>query len=106
MVFRGSALWKEQLQAFSATQDVICPDLAGLGDSAALTVPDTIEGHARSVLGLLDGLEIAGLDLLGHSMGGMIAQEMTRLAPPRVGNLILYGTGAQGVLPGSPAQRC
>jgi pimeloyl-ACP methyl ester carboxylesterase len=96
----GSAMWSSQLEAFRATRDVICPDLAGFGDSAALTAPDTIEGHARNVLVLLDSLGIAGFDLLGHSMGGMVVQEMARLAPKRIRNLILYGTGPQGVLPG------
>ncbi|CAN7725601.1 alpha/beta fold hydrolase (plasmid) [Ensifer adhaerens] len=96
----GSVIWREQLHAFSAAHDVICPDLAGFGDSSALTALDTIEGHARAVLGLMDDLAISRFDLLGHSMGGMVVQEMVRLAPQRVRNLILYGTGPQGVLPG------
>jgi 2-hydroxy-6-oxonona-2,4-dienedioate hydrolase len=33
-------------------------------------------------------------DLLGHSMGGMIVQEMVAMAPERVARLVLYGTGA------------
>ena len=96
----GSAMWSCQLGAFSATRDVICPDLSGFGDSAHLQAPDTIEAHARQVLGLLDHLAVARFDLLGHSMGGMVVQELARLAPDRIGNLILYGTGPQGVLPG------
>lgn len=96
----GSAMWSSQLAAFCTARDVICPDLAGFGDSADLMAPDTIEGHASKVLELLDSLEIAQFDLLGHSMGGMIVQEMVRLAPERVNKLILYGTGPLGVLPG------
>ncbi|MEM6987295.1 MAG: alpha/beta hydrolase, partial [Pseudomonadota bacterium] len=37
---------------------------------------------------------------LGHSMGGMIVQQMTAQAPGRVQKLILYGTGAHGAMPG------
>jgi pimeloyl-ACP methyl ester carboxylesterase len=96
----GSAIWTDQLTKFSRDRDVICPDLAGFGDSAKLTAPDSIEGHARCVLELLDSLGVLEFDLLGHSMGGMIAQELVRLAPDRVLNLVLYGTGPQGVLPG------
>lgn len=96
----GSAMWAGQRAAFAATHDVICPDLAGFGASAPLEAPDTIEGHARRVLALLDHLGIGSFDLLGHSMGGMVAQEMARLAPGRLRSLILYGTGPQGVLPG------
>ncbi|MBI1417922.1 MAG: alpha/beta fold hydrolase [Limimaricola sp.] len=96
----GSAMWAAQRAAFSATHDVICPDLAGFGDSAALQAPETVEGHARLVLDLLDELRVESFDLLGHSMGGMVVQEMARLAPGRINTLILYGTGPQGVLPG------
>lgn len=96
----GSAIWFGQLRAFAAMRDVVCPDLAGFGASEALSAPDTIEGHARMVFELLDSQGFAEFDLLGHSMGGMVAQEMARLAPERVRSLILYGTGPQGVLPG------
>lgn len=93
-------MWADQLAQFAPTHDVICPDLAGFGASAAHEAPDSIEGHAKAVLALLDHLGIDRFDLLGHSMGGMIVQEMTRLAPQRVNRLVLYGTGPQGVLPG------
>ena len=96
----GSAIWSDQLVKFSRDRDVICPDLAGFGDSAELTAPDTIQGHACHVLELLNNLGVSEFELLGHSMGGMIAQEIVRLAPDRIRNLVLYGTGPQGVLPG------
>jgi pimeloyl-ACP methyl ester carboxylesterase len=96
----ASAIWADQLAQFSQSHDVICPDLAGFGASAALEAPDSIEGHARKVLALLDRLGVDRFDLLGHSMGGMIVQDMARLAPHRISKLVLYGTGPQGVLPG------
>lgn len=96
----GSTVWAAQMAAFGHGRDVICPDLAGFGDSAHLMAPDRIDGHARHVLDLLDRLGVGAFDLLGHSMGGMIVQEMVRLAPDRIGRLVLYGTGPQGVLPG------
>lgn len=96
----ASAIWAQQIAEFSGFYEVICPDLAGFGASADLTAPDSIEGHARAVLDLLDDLKIDAFDLLGHSMGGMIVQEMVRLAPLRINKLVLYGTGPLGVLPG------
>lgn len=96
----ASAIWTQQMAHFSLSYDVICPDLAGFGASAHLTAPDSIEGHAQTVLDLLDDLHIAAFDLLGHSMGGMIVQAMVRLAPHRIKKLVLYGTGPLGVLPG------
>lgn len=96
----GSAMWADQLTIFSARYDVICPDLAGFGNSAHLIAPDSITGHAEDVLRLLDDLGIETFALLGHSMGGMVVQEMVRLAPDRIATLVLYGTGPQGVLPG------
>lgn len=96
----GSAMWTGQIARFSPSHDVICPDLAGFGDSAALTAPDSIEAHAHDVLALLDRMSVREFDLLGHSMGGMVAQEMVRLAPDRIRKLVLYGTGPQGVMPG------
>lgn len=94
------AVWAQQAAHFSASYDVICPDLAGFGESAHLAATDSIEGHTWSVLAMLDDLQIETFDLLGHSMGGMIVQAMVKLAPQRVSKLVLYGTGPLGVLPG------
>lgn len=96
----ASAIWADQLACFSPFRDVICPDLSGFGESCGLTAPENIEGHARQVLALLDQLGVETFDLLGHSMGGMIVQEMVRLSPERMGKLVLYGTGPKGVMPG------
>lgn len=96
----GSRMWTDQMARFGQCRDVICPDLAGFGGSSDLAAPTSIEGHARDVLALLDRLGADRFELLGHSMGGMIVQEMVRLAPERVRKLVLYGTGPQGVLPG------
>jgi pimeloyl-ACP methyl ester carboxylesterase len=96
----GSAIWADQIARFSPFRDVICPDLAGFGASADLTAPATIAGHAENVLALLNHLKVDKFELLGHSMGGMIVQEMVRLAPDRIDRLVLYGTGPVGVMPG------
>lgn len=96
----GSAQWAAEMRALSPYLDVIAPDLPGFGKSRHLPSPTQVEGHARAVLSCLDRLGVAQFHLLGHSMGGMIAQEMVRLAPQRVERLVLYGTGPLGLLPG------
>lgn len=81
-------------------QALICVDLPGFGNNADMAPIRTIEGYAHWVLDDLSLAGIAEFDLLGHSMGGMVVQEMVRLAPERIKRLILYGTGTVGALPG------
>ena len=64
-----------------------------------MTAPSTIRENALKVFELLDYLKIDVFNLLGHSMGGMIVQEMAALFPDRVNKLICFGTGSIGVLP-------
>lgn len=96
----GSSQWRAEVEALSPYLDVVTPDLPGFGKSNHLVSPDQIEGYARAVLTAVDSLGIDRFHLLGHSMGGMIVQEMVRLAPDRVNRLVLYATGPLGLLPG------
>jgi len=50
---------------------------------------------ARDALAFIDALELTRIDLLGFSIGGMIAQELTLLCPQLVRRLVLAGTGPQ-----------
>lgn len=96
----GSAQWEAELEHLRHRFDVVAPDLAGYGDASHLSAPGDIETHARSVLATLDHLGVERFHLLGHSMGGMVVQEMVRLAPARVQRLVLYATGPLGSIPG------
>ena len=98
--FGGAGHWADQLAHFNKSYDVIAVNLAGFGDSAHLTAPDSIEGHAEMIWRTLDDLGVDQIYLLGHSMGGMIVQQMTAMQPARVVKLIAYGTGPVGNLPG------
>ena len=52
---------------------------------------------------IIDCLKKKGINkfyLLGHSMGGMIAQEITKIVENQVLKLICYGTGSIGEVPG------
>jgi 2-hydroxy-6-oxonona-2,4-dienedioate hydrolase len=96
----GSSQWGEEFQAFSPHMDVLAVDLPGFGESRHLVSPDQIAGYAQCVLDCLEQHGVHSFNLLGHSMGGMVVQEMVRLAPQRVKRLVLYGTGPLGLLPG------
>jgi 2-hydroxy-6-oxonona-2,4-dienedioate hydrolase len=96
----GSAQWADQVEIFSKHFRVITPDLPGFGLNSAAEAPETIREFATYVLNELDRQEIGHFCLVGHSMGGMIAQEMVALSPERIDKLVLYGTGPVGSMPG------
>ncbi len=95
----GSAQWSAQIDHLGGSFDVIAPCLPGYGEAPDLPTCDRIDALADAVIALLDDLVIAEFVLLGHSMGGMIAQEIAAKLGNRVSRLILYGTGPVGLLP-------
>lgn len=95
----GSDQWRLQ-DPLASKRPLIRVDLPGFGRNAHMSPIDRIEGFSDWVLKELTGKGITRFDLLGHSMGGMVVQEMIRRAPARIRRLVLYGTGAIGVLPG------
>lgn len=96
----GSSQWDAQLPQLSQHFEVVTLDLAGYGMANSLAAPTDLADHARNVLATLDHMGIERFHLLGHSMGGMVVQEITRQAPHRVSKLVLYGTGPLGCIPG------
>lgn len=96
----GSAQWAAAVEPLRDVFDVIAVDLAGYGQACGRAAPDTMAEHARAVLATLDDLGVDRCHLLGHSMGGMVAQEIVHRAPGRITRLVLYGTGPLGSIPG------
>lgn len=95
----GTAQWQGEIDRFSARHDVIAPNLPGFGAAADRPGCDTIAGMAQAVFALLDALAVDRFALLGHSMGGMVVQEMARMRPHAIARLVLYGTGPLGMMP-------
>ena len=79
----------------AAGREVILFNNAGVGRSAG-KVPATVAGMATHALTFLDGLGVAGCDLLGFSLGGMVAQQMARDRPLSLRRMILVGTAPRG----------
>lgn len=95
----GAAQWSGLVEALSDLFDIVTVDLPGFAGAAGLPPPDTIGGFAEHVIATLDGMGIDRFVLLGHSMGGMIVQEIAHRIPDRVERLVLYGTGPLGRMP-------
>jgi pimeloyl-ACP methyl ester carboxylesterase len=99
--FLGSSnMWEPQINFFKDSFRVIAPALPGFGNSSAINSCNSIECMARAILNLLEKKEIKNFNLLGHSMGGMIVQEMAKIAGEKIIKLICYGTGPRGNMPG------
>jgi len=98
--FLGSSeMWKPQINFLKDHYRVIAPDLPGFGQSNKADPCDSINLMAKSILNSIDKKNINKFHLLGHSMGGMIVQEMIKLASDKVEKLICYGTGPRGEMP-------
>jgi 2-hydroxy-6-oxonona-2,4-dienedioate hydrolase len=96
----GPEYWHNQVDFLSHKFDVITPTLPGFADFNAATAISSISGFSDYLLNLLDDLDIEHFHLLGHSMGGMIAQQMALQAGDRIDRLVLFGTGPIGEMPG------
>jgi poly(3-hydroxyoctanoate) depolymerase len=78
-------------------------DAPGIGESSPYRWPQRMPGIARTVERTLDALGYDVVDVLGVSLGGVIAQQFAHQAPGRVRRLILAATGpGLGGVPGSP----
>lgn len=95
----GSDQWSHQAPLGNG-RELVCVDLPGFGKNAHQEPLHRIENFADWILEELTHRGVRKFDLLGHSMGGMIVQEMIHKDPERIARLVLYGTGAKGILPG------
>ena len=93
-------MWNFQKEFFSKHYRVIIPALPGFGESHNVKSLDSINKMARQIIDLLDQKNIDKFNLIGHSMGGMIVQEITKLIGDRVNKLICFATGPIGEIPG------
>lgn len=73
-------------------------DNRDIGKSQRATAPYAVADMARDALAVLDAAGIAKAHVIGHSLGGMIAQELALLAPQRVDRMVLSNTIARSDL--------
>jgi len=83
------------VDGIAAKQRVITFDNRGIGGSGGST-PDTVEAMANDAIAFIRALGFEKVDLLGFSLGGMVAQTIAKLEPHLVRKMILAGTGPAG----------
>lgn len=81
--------------ALASGREVILLDNAGVGRSTG-DVPVTVAGMARHAAAFLEGLGIKRCDVLGYSLGGMVALQMVQDQPSIFRRMILVGTAPRG----------
>jgi len=96
----SSEMWNLQKEYLSKHFRIIAPALPGFGESHNVKSVDNINAMAKSVFQILDKKNIKEFHLLGHSMGGMIVQEMVKISGERINKLICFATGSIGDIPG------
>jgi len=83
-----------QVPEFSKHYQVLIYDHRGLGRSDKPDVPYSTRGFAEDCAGLMDALGIKRAHIMGHSMGGRVAQWIALDYPEKVRSLVLSGTGS------------
>ena len=101
--FRGTIDWwdPEFLDYLAAHHDVIVFDNVGIGYSSG-EPRDSIEGFAEGAIEFIEALGLSTVDLLGWSLGGIVAQEIARCRPELVRKLVVAGSAPGGQIPDAP----
>jgi pimeloyl-ACP methyl ester carboxylesterase len=83
------------IDGVASERHVIAFDNRGVGRSGG-TTPDNVEAMADDAVAFLEALGLGTVDLVGFSLGGMVAQVVAQKRPDLVRRLILAGTGPAG----------
>ncbi len=83
------------VDGLATAHHVIAIAYRGIGLSSGLA-PVTIDEMTRNTIDMISALGFEVVDLLGFSLGGFVAQNITLKAPSLVRKLILTGTGPAG----------
>jgi pimeloyl-ACP methyl ester carboxylesterase len=91
--------WREQLPRLAELGRTIAIDQRGHGGSSNTSDPAgyTLDQLSDDLDEALDLLGIDHCDLLGHSMGGMVALRLVLARPERISSLVLMDTAARGM---------
>ena len=83
--------WRHLIPSLSNQCHVLAPDLPGFGRSAPLQQGHGIPSYVQVLTELLDMQGLGRVALIGHSLGGIVAQSMALAVPERVERLVLIG---------------
>src|SRR5271156_270258 len=81
--------------SLAAQREVILVDNVGVASSTGET-PSAVAAMAKDCVDFCEALGLKKLDVLGFSLGGMIAQQLASQHPDMIRRMILVGTGPRG----------
>ncbi len=90
----SSQVWSEQLSSFDGQVNSWAMDLPGHGKSEGSLLSSVLD-MAEFINDFIEELSLGKFVLVGHSMGGAIAQEFALHYPEKLMGLILIGSGAR-----------
>ena len=85
----GLTEWPEILDDLAQHYDVIVPDLPGFGLSEAPSFVDDISDVAYLLMDMLEQMDLRGVRVVGHSLGGWAGLEMAVRSCARIHSLAL-----------------
>ena len=98
-------MWEATQRRLSARSRAIAFDAPGMGRSRATLAPLPLPAVSWMLCQMLDRLGYDRVDVVGYSLGGVMAQQLARSAPHRVRRLALVGTSCGwGSAPPEPVQ--
>lgn len=103
MRFRGTIDWwdPEFIDRLAQDRDVILFDNVGIGYTSG-EVRDTSEGFADGAIEFIEALGLTRVDLLGWSLGGIVAHHVALRRPDLIRKIVVAGSSGPGVAPGTP----
>ena len=93
---RGSG-WGPQVHGLKKSCSIVTFDNRGIGRSVPCSGPITVETMADDAIAVLDHMGWSTAHIAGHSLGGVVAQQLALNHPKRVDSLSLFCTFARGV---------
>jgi 3-oxoadipate enol-lactonase len=88
--------WEPVAEGLAESFEIVLIDNRGIGESDAPPGPYTAAEMAADVVAVMDEAGVETADVVGTSLGGMIAQELALSAPERVRKLVLVCTTPGG----------
>lgn len=98
-------MFDPQLAALAGSYRILTWDLRGHGQSQPAGAPFTIARAVGDLLAILDQIGVRRAALVGHSLGGIIAQELALRVPDRVTAVAAYGCSCTTLPLARPAAR-
>jgi pimeloyl-ACP methyl ester carboxylesterase len=87
----ASENWRNNIDALARDASVYAIDLVNMGKSQRVGGPDAgLSASAKRIISIMDALNLAEADIIGHSHGGAVALMLAALRPKRVRKLILF----------------